>query len=105
MNKVMEYMALLKRIVRFDMTEGHDPAQATSLCPRPNDAASLAAAILELLPTIRRAAHGRPRPRADRAALASTCEVPKPLAACEAMAAARWCRPSSPLVVRRSDVG
>lgn len=49
MNKIMEYMALAKPIVQFDLTEGRFSAQDASLYARPNDAIDLAAKILELL--------------------------------------------------------
>jgi glycosyltransferase involved in cell wall biosynthesis len=43
MNKIMEYMALGKPIVQFDLTEGRFSAQEASLYARRNDPASLAA--------------------------------------------------------------
>ncbi len=49
MNKVMEYMALGKPIVQFDLTEGRYSAREASLYARRNDPADLAAKILELL--------------------------------------------------------
>ena len=71
MNKIMEYMALGKPVVQFDLTEGrcsaqqaslyarqNDPfdlaegrysAQRASLYARKNDASSLAATIVEVL--------------------------------------------------------
>jgi len=49
MNKVMEYMALGKPIVQFDLTEGRYSAQRASLYARPNDAYNLAEKLLELL--------------------------------------------------------
>ncbi len=49
MNKVMEYMALGKPIVQFDLTEGRYSAQRASLYAKRNDALDLAAKILELL--------------------------------------------------------
>jgi glycosyltransferase involved in cell wall biosynthesis len=49
MNKVMEYMALGKPIVQFDLTEGRRSALDASVYARRNDAADLAAKILELL--------------------------------------------------------
>ena len=42
MNKIMEYMALGKPIVQFDLTEGRFSAQAASLYARRNDAVDLA---------------------------------------------------------------
>jgi len=49
MNKIMEYMALAKPIVQFDLTEGRFTAQDASLYARPNDPIDLARKILELL--------------------------------------------------------
>jgi glycosyltransferase involved in cell wall biosynthesis len=49
MNKIMEYMALGKPVVQFDLTEGRFSAQDASLYARRNDAADLADKILYLL--------------------------------------------------------
>jgi len=49
MNKIMEYMALGKPIVQFDLTEGRFSAQQASLYARKNDAADLAEKIVFLL--------------------------------------------------------
>jgi glycosyltransferase involved in cell wall biosynthesis len=49
MNKIMEYMALGKPIVQFDLTEGRFSAQQASLYARPNDAIDLARQILTLI--------------------------------------------------------
>ena len=49
MNKIMEYMALAKPIVQFDLTEGRFSAQGASLYAKKNDASDLAAKIVELL--------------------------------------------------------
>jgi glycosyltransferase involved in cell wall biosynthesis len=49
MNKIMEYMALGKPIVQFDLTEGRWSARGASLYARRNDAADLADKILDLL--------------------------------------------------------
>jgi glycosyltransferase involved in cell wall biosynthesis len=49
MNKIMEYMALGKPIVQFDLTEGRFTAQEASLYARFNDPIDLADKILELL--------------------------------------------------------
>ncbi len=65
MNKVMEYMALGKPIVQFDLTEGRISAAEASLYAKPNDAQDLAKKILELLDDPERrqrmAAFGRAR--------------------------------------------
>jgi len=59
MNKIMEYMALGKPIVQFDLTEGRFSALDASLYARPNDHVDMAEKIVQLLddPT-RRAAMG-----------------------------------------------
>jgi glycosyltransferase involved in cell wall biosynthesis len=49
MNKIMEYMALAKPIVQFDLAEGRFTALAASLYAKPNDSADLAAKIVELI--------------------------------------------------------
>ena len=49
MNKVLEYMALGKPIVQFDLTEGRFSAQEASLYAKRNDARDLADKIAQLL--------------------------------------------------------
>jgi glycosyltransferase involved in cell wall biosynthesis len=49
MNKIMEYMALGKPIVQFDLTEGRFSAQEASLYARRNDSRDLADQLLALL--------------------------------------------------------
>jgi glycosyltransferase involved in cell wall biosynthesis len=49
MNKIMEYMALAKPIVQFDLTEGRVSAQRASLYAARNDAQDMARKIVELL--------------------------------------------------------
>lgn len=49
MNKVLEYMALGKPIVQFDLTEGRFSAQDASLYAKRNDARDLADKIAQLL--------------------------------------------------------
>ena len=49
MNKIMEYMALAKPIVQFDLSEGRFSAQGASLYARRNDTKDLAEKILLLL--------------------------------------------------------
>ena len=49
MNKIMEYMALAKPIVQFDLTEGRVSAQGASLYANKNDAIDMAKKIVELL--------------------------------------------------------
>jgi glycosyltransferase involved in cell wall biosynthesis len=56
MNKIIEYMALGRPIVQFDLTEGRVSAGLASLYARPNDVEDLADKIEQLLenPTLRR---------------------------------------------------
>jgi glycosyltransferase involved in cell wall biosynthesis len=86
MNKIMEYMALGKPIVQFDLTEGRWSARGSSLYARPNDAADLADRILELLADAelrqRMGATGRARVVGE---LAWDYEAPKLLAAYAAL--------------------
>lgn len=49
MNKIMEYMALGKPIVQFDLTEGRFSAQQASLYARRNDEVDMAVKIVQLL--------------------------------------------------------
>jgi glycosyltransferase involved in cell wall biosynthesis len=49
MNKIMEYMALGKPIVQFDLTEGRYSAQRASLYSRRNDPVDMAAKIVALI--------------------------------------------------------
>jgi len=49
MNKIMEYMALGKPIVQFDLTEGRVSAGDASWYARPNDVADLAQKMVSLL--------------------------------------------------------
>src|SRR5215831_16513997 len=49
MNKVMEYMALGKPLVQFDLTEGRVSAGEASWYARPNDVADLAQKMIALL--------------------------------------------------------
>lgn len=49
MNKVLEYMALGKPIVQFDLTEGRFSAQGASLYAKPNDSEDMAKKIVSLL--------------------------------------------------------
>lgn len=65
MNKIMEYMALAKPIVQFDLTEGRFSAQDASLYAAKNDAKDMAEKIVQLLddPDLRKkmGAYGRSR--------------------------------------------
>lgn len=49
MNKILEYMALGKPIVQFNLTEGRYSAQDASLYAEPNNAQDMAKKIIELL--------------------------------------------------------
>ncbi len=86
MNKIMEYMALAKPIVQFELTEGRFSAREASLYARPNDARDFADRIVELLEDPeRRERMGRfGRHRVERQ-LAWEYEAPKLLAAYEAL--------------------
>ena len=73
MNKIMEYMALGKPIVQFDLAEGRFSAQDASLYAKKNDPVDFAAKIVELLDDPeKRKRDGRLRPpaRAGRARVA-----------------------------------
>ena len=65
MKKILEYMALAKPIVQFDLTEGRYSAQDASLYAKNNDAEDMAKKIMELLdnPELRKkmGAYGRNR--------------------------------------------
>lgn len=69
MNKILEYMALGKPIVQFDLTEGRYSAAGASLYAKPNDTRDFALKLRELLddPERRRVmgAIGRTRVEAD----------------------------------------
>jgi glycosyltransferase involved in cell wall biosynthesis len=82
MNKIMEYMALGKPIVQFDLTEGRVSAQQASLYARANDPADMAVKIEELLadPSLRQRMGEYGRARVERE-LEWRYEAPKLLAA------------------------
>ncbi len=82
MNKIMEYMALGKPIVQYDLTEGRVSAEDASLYARPGDKAHFADLILGLLDDpARREAMGRIGRERVETRLAWTLEAPKLLAA------------------------
>jgi glycosyltransferase involved in cell wall biosynthesis len=86
MNKIMEYMALGKPIVQFDLTEGRFSAQQASLYARRNDPFDFASKIAELLDDpARRAAMGAFGRRRVETELEWRYEAPKLLAAYEAL--------------------
>ncbi|MCA1971265.1 MAG: glycosyltransferase family 4 protein [Caenispirillum sp.] len=86
MNKIMEYMALGKPIVQFDLTEGRFSAQEASLYAAKNDPLDLACRIVELLDDperrVRMGAYGRQRVENE---LEWKYEAPKLLAAYAAL--------------------
>jgi glycosyltransferase involved in cell wall biosynthesis len=86
MNKIMEYMALGKPIVQFDLTEGRFSAQEASLYATRNDAQDMARKIVELLDDPhRRKAMGEFGRRRVTNALEWRFEAPKLLAAYESL--------------------
>jgi len=84
MNKIMEYMALGKALVQFDLAEGRFSAQQASLYADPNNPVDFAEKIAALLDDeaarIRMGAFGRRRVEEE---LAWQYEVPKLVAAYE----------------------
>ena len=86
MNKIMEYMALGKPIVQFELTEGRYSAQEASLYARPNDPEDFAAKMLELLDDPdRRREMGEYGKRRVTEELSWEHEAPKLLAAYDAV--------------------
>jgi glycosyltransferase involved in cell wall biosynthesis len=92
MNKIMEYMALGKPMVQFDLTEGRFSARDASLYAERNNPVDFAAKILELLddPEKRKrmGAYGRRRVQEE---LEWRYEAPKLLAAYHAL----WAKPAA----------
>lgn len=86
MNKIMEYMALGKPIVQYDLTEGRRSALDASLYARPNDESDFAEKILFLIdnPELRRSMGEFGRDRVEKE-LEWNHEVPKLLAAYDAV--------------------
>ncbi|MET0062179.1 MAG: glycosyltransferase family 4 protein [Candidatus Thiodiazotropha endolucinida] len=86
MNKIMEYMALAKPIVQFDLTEGRFSAQDASLYAKKNDYIDMAKKIVELLDSeekrIKMGEYGRNRVENE---LEWKYEVPKLLSAYDAL--------------------
>ena len=91
MNKIMEYMALGKPIVQFDLTEGRFSARDASLYAEKNDPVDFAERILDLLADPeRRARMGAYGYRRVREELAWEYEAPKLLAAYAALERLRF---------------
>ncbi len=90
MNKIMEYMALGKPIVQFDLTEGRFSAQDASLYAKHNEAVDMAQKIVELLddPAKREQMGKFGRHRVENE-LEWQYEAPKLLAAYDALFAGR----------------
>jgi len=86
MNKIMEYMALGKPIVQFDLTEGRYTARGAALNARRDDVADFADRILELIdnPELRSRMGAIGRARVVNV-LSWDHEVPKLLAAYECL--------------------
>jgi glycosyltransferase involved in cell wall biosynthesis len=86
MNKIMEYMALGKPIVQFDLTEGRHSAQGASLYAARNDPLDMAAKIVELIDDpARRKSMGELGRRRVLDELEWRHEAPKLLAAYDAL--------------------
>ena len=86
MNKIMEYMALAKPIVQFDLAEGRYSAQGASLYAARNDPLDMGAKIVELLEDpARRKAMGELGRRRVLEELEWRHEAPKLLAAYRAL--------------------
>ena len=86
MNKIVEYMALGKPIVQFDLTEGRFSAQDASLYAERNDPADMAEKILELLADPeKRHVMGQAGRRRVEEELSWDHEVPRLLAAYDAL--------------------
>ena len=89
MNKIMEYMALGKPIVQFDLAEGRASARAASLYAKQNDTVDLAAKIVELIDDpARRAEMGSCGRRRVEDELEWRHEAPKLLAAYDSLRSA-----------------
>ncbi len=84
MNKIMEYMALKKPIVQFDLTEGRHSAQHASLYAKANDPADLAEKLVQLIDDpVRRSEMGAFGYQRVISELSWDYEAPKLLAAYE----------------------
>ncbi len=90
MNKILEYMALAKPVVLFDLTEGRRSAAGAGLYARDNDALDLADKIVALLEDdgLRRRMGETGRARMERE-LSWEFQVPRLLAAYDALGVGR----------------
>ena len=97
MNKIMEYMALGKPIVQFDLTEGRFSAQEASLYAKHNDRIDMAQKIVELLDDPARGASAWASLDGNRVLneLEWRYEAPKLLAAYDAAWGAPMTRPEA----------
>ena len=104
MNKIMEYMALAKPVVQFDLTEGRYSAQEAAVYARRNDETDLALKIVGLLDSpeerARRGQFGRRRVENE---LAWTHEAPKLLQAYAALFRQPGDRPAGDVVPLKAD--
>jgi glycosyltransferase involved in cell wall biosynthesis len=97
MNKILEYMALGKPIVQFDLTEGRFSAGEASLYARPNDFADFALKLCELLDDPeRRAAMGAIGRTRVETSLAWHHQIPRLLEAYETAMTGVDARANSP---------
>jgi glycosyltransferase involved in cell wall biosynthesis len=95
MNKIMEYMALGKPVVQFDLTEGRVSAADASLYAKANDAGDLADCILRLVDDeALRNRMGEIGQRRMRTSLSWEAQVPELLAAYDHALG----RPATPVV-------
>ncbi len=87
MNKILEYMAMAKPIVQFDLREGRRSAEAASVYAKPNDFLEFADKILAMLdaPAEQREQMGRDGRRRMEDMLEWRHQAPKLLAAYEAL--------------------
>jgi glycosyltransferase involved in cell wall biosynthesis len=96
MNKIMEYMALAKPIVQFDLVEGRVSAQDASLYAKKNDPVDMARKIAELLDDpVRRARMGEYGRNRVVNELEWKYEAPKLLAAYERLYSEQAPRPGA----------
>jgi glycosyltransferase involved in cell wall biosynthesis len=97
MNKILEYMALGKPIVQFDLTEGRFSAAEASLYARANDVADFAMKLCELLDDpAQRAAMGAIGRQRVEGGLAWHHQVPRLLQAYEAAMSGGRARATAP---------